>query len=226
MDLTGHNICVLDIETLYSADDCLLCQQQEGAHDLATHPFQAIGWGNKAALQISIGCYFDYQTARLRWFDMATLAETVSLFVKRKPLLVSFNGIQFDFALMRALLHFGKEDAGTPALMQCCDAFKTLCATSYDILAALWRADPSRKVERGLNSLGAISVANGYGEKEMDGAQAPRLWRAGRVAEVIAYNVGDVLKTKALFEQILATGSILRSDGLPIALPRPLREGL
>ena len=151
--------------------------------------------------------------------------------MKRQPLLVSFNGIQFDFVLMRTLLRREAEKSIVVAdgprqpreaeLVELCDEFKALCSTSYDILAHIWQVDPERKFERGLNSLGAISVANGFGEKEMDGATAPRSWAQGRHAEVIEYCYNDVLKTQRLFEKIVLDGAIMRGDGQPIQLVPP-----
>jgi hypothetical protein len=229
--LPGKNCLVLDLETAHSADDCQYCGQEASdhlslsggghcGHLLTTVPgstFARIGWDNTRALGLSVGCYFDYQDMAVHWFDGPTLEATVASFVERQPLLVSFNGIQLDFRLMRALLREGED----PLRMALCDTFKVLCAASYDILAEIWKADPARKFERGLNSLGAISEANGYGAKAMDGVQAPRLWRAGRYAEVLNYCAGDVDKTRRLFEQILTTGTLLRGDGEPITLPLP-----
>jgi Predicted 3'-5' exonuclease related to the exonuclease domain of PolB len=241
--LIGKNIVVLDLETAASADDCRHCRQAESAH-LVSHMagcsycppgqtgtgYERIGWGNKVMLGLAIGCYWDYQDGQIHWFDRATLAATVEHFVARQPLLVSFNGIQFDFALMRALLRHDAEIcegetrfAAQGRLTDLCDAFKAHCATSYDLLAEIWKIDPLRKFERGLNSLDALCKANGLPAKEMDGATAPRLWQQGRYAEVIQYNVNDVLRTKALFEKICNAEPILRSDGHSITLPFPDR---
>ena len=107
-------------------------------------------------------------------------------------------------------------------LCDLCDTFKTLCAQSYDILAEIWKVDPARKFEPNLNSLGAISQANGLGTKLSHGAQAPRDWQAGRYAQVIEYCLDDVWKTKALFERISRGEPILRGDGQPIKLRLPV----
>lgn len=232
--LDGQNIIVLDCETLHSANDCRHCGLPEADHyqhrddtpwcppDRSDGPYSPIGWGRKLELGLSVGCYYDYQDCLWHWFDVWTLQAMIAMVVERQPLLVSFNGIMFDFPLCRALLR----DRGTreqlPELMTLCDQFKALCATSYDILAEVWRADPTRKFERGLNALDAISQANGLGAKPMDGATAPRLWAQGRYADVLNYCAGDVLKTKQLFEQIVQTGQIRRGDGQPITLVRPL----
>lgn len=245
------NVCILDLETQHSADDCRWCMAPDAQHHAdgacaawegerppaSVHQFAPIGWDAKLALGLSVGCYWDGADAQLHWFDPPTLEATVRLFVARQPLLVSFNGITFDFALMRALLRHEAErrrlndDETAPtvdhaaeragALMDLCDAFKTLCSTSYDILRELWKQDPTRKHERGLNSLDALCRANGLPVKEMTGAEAPRLWREGRYAEVIQYNAGDAMRTKALFTMICAGQPILCGDGQPITLPRP-----
>ena len=195
--------------------------------------YQKFGWDNKLALGLSIGCYYDYRDSLMHWFDVYTLEKTVRGFVETKPLMVSFNGISFDFELMRGLLQQQGDQDREQSLVDSshssrfiylqvlCDAFKILCATSYDILAEIWKADPHSRFRRGLNSLGVISEANGYGTKEMDGATAPKLWAQGRYAEVLNYCSGDVIKTRALFEQIVQTDTILRGDNQPITLRNP-----
>lgn len=257
MNLTGQPICIIDLETARSADDCRHCGKDgmehyaDGACEDWTgdrppdtvHQFAPLGWNNTLALGLSIGCWFDYRDSRPHWFDEHTLEATMRHFVDTQPLLVSFNGIGFDFVLMWGLLRqhademleenipdMSDEPPGSAlartkrqstALVELCDAFKALCATSYDILAEIWRVDPDRKFGRSLNSLNALSQANGYGTKEMDGATAPRLWAQGRYAEVLNYCQGDVIKTRQLFEQIVDTGVILRGDRQPILLHNP-----
>lgn len=237
--LEGQNICVLDLETMVSADDCKHCGRalEEHFHNSlhfedyrpctassGTPRYEKIGWNDKPALGLSIGCFFDYQDGLFHWFDVPTLEATIRMFLERHPLIVSFNGRQFDGPLMSSVFlahHPQSTDGSFWFAVERSNRWDALWAESYDILHEIWTVDPVRRFERGLNSLGAISVANGYGAKEMDGAMAPQLWRQGRYAEVITYNVSDVLKTKRLFEQIVATGAILRGDGLPLTLPAP-----
>ena len=240
MTLADANIVVIDVETAVSADDCRHCGQALQAHyaDGActswtgekpaddVRQFTALGWRNPPALGLSIGAYWDYQDMRIHWVDGVTLEATVLDWVTRAPLMVSFNGLEFDFLLLEGLLRQHAEtlpspDPGRALVADLCDQFHALCATSYDVLAAIWRVDPARKFERGLTSLDALSRANGLGGKLSHGAQAPRDWRAGRIADVLNYCQDDVLKTKALFELVLAQGSLLRGDGLPLALPAP-----
>jgi hypothetical protein len=243
------NCIVLDCETRASADDCRYC-----GHDVDTHRwgvnvspstpapttlicrhFEKIGWEDKVALGLSIGCYWDYQDGLCHWFDPHTLEATMRLCVAWQPLLGSFNGRQFDFPLMRGLLRrqadammqaqeAGEGQLDAEELIALCDAFKVLCATSYDLLAEIWKADPARKFERGLNSLEAIAQASGLGPKLSHGAQAPRDWRNGHIAKVLNYCQSDVYLTKTLFEMVCEDKSIIRGDGLPLLLPRPVFE--
>ena len=243
MNLTGQNIIVLDLETANSADDCRHCGQPIDHHDMAFRycgasplhgdptRFEALGWHNKPALGLSIGCYYDYRDSRMHWFDVHSLEATVRYFVETQPLLVSFNGIGFDFVLMRGLLRRRAEamtaaqEAGecqldAEELIALCNTFKAHCAMSYDLLDQIWRQDPDNKFQKG-NSLGAISQASGLGAKLSHGAQAPRDWRDGQYAKVLNYCQDDVLKTKALFEMVCAGQPIYRGNGLPITLPIP-----
>lgn len=251
-----YNTIVLDLETARSADDCRYCGHIHSAHftvegedgfrcpgrgeygSPVTH-YEGIGWDNKPALGLSVGCYYDYDDQRVHWFDKHTLVETMTTLVQRQALLVSYNGIAFDFPLMRGLVRRqaeALEEAGRAhnngpsnraiELVMLCDAFKVLCATSYDILAGIWKVAPASKFVRGLNSLDAIAQANGLGGKTGHGAQAPRDWAAGRWAQTLNYCSNDVYLTKALFDMLLDGAPLVRSDGVVLALRPPLPQSI
>ena len=184
----GQNIICLDVEVATSPDD------------LAT------GWNDLAALGLSIGGYYDYQDQRVHWFDQHTLLATVEALVARQPLMISFNGIGFDFALMRALLR--QRIRRGLDYQQVCDQFAALAAQSYDILAEIWAVAPENRFQQG-NSLDALSQHNGLGAKTGHGAQAPRLWQAGRLAEVMNYCQQDILLTCRLAEHIASHHGLL-----------------
>lgn len=225
--LDGKNIIALDCETLRSADDCRHCNVPLSQHydDGACSPwtgekpsphitqYAPIGWENYAALGLSIGCLFSYRTMHYYFFDQHTLVRTMQHLLTAQPLIVSWNGRGFDGPLMFAC-------AGDVVAAWAPD-WAYLWEQSYDLLWEIWQVAPDDKFKSGLNSLGAVSMANGFGSKEMDGAMAPRLWAQARHAEVVNYNLGDVLKTRRLFERVVETGEIVRGDGLPIRLPRP-----
>lgn len=235
-----YNVVVLDVETLQSADDCRHCGQSQdvcsarrGNAPTYMHDFESIGWDNYAELGLSIGCIYSYDIDRYEFFDMHTLEATMRELVEQQPLLVSFNGKQFDGPLLCAVLHqqvvqgfptTEQEAQDQSSIASLCNATALLWSESYDILGEIWDADPARKFECGLNSLGAISQANGYGAKEMDGTMAPRLWAQGHHAEVATYCMANVWKTRKLFEQIVDTGEILRGDGQPIRLRAPFAK--
>lgn len=227
--LEGRNIICLDLEVLHSADDCKFCDRAPGDHGLTqAHVFSPIGWENKAALGLSIGCYYDYQCGEVVWFDRPTLLLTVHRLLQRQPLMVSFNGRSFDFSLMRGLLRRDAEQAeelSRFAMAVLCDQFKALATDSYDLLHEIWAVDAQSKFVKGLNSLDAIARANGLPGKTGDGAQAPRDWQAGKIAQVCNYCQHDVLLTKRLFELVVThNGTLQRANG-PLTLRVPVIEG-
>lgn len=230
-----ENLIVLDLETLHSADDCEYCGVDMALHgpgDLcATGKIgRPLGWTHKAALGLSIGCYWDAESLRIHWFDDASLEATMRELVRRQPLMVSYNGIGFDFALMRAVLRERAASKAAESPLQrspvltlgvLCDQFTVLAARSYDILAEIWGVDPQGKFVKGLNSLDAVCAANGLVHKTGTGAQAPRDWQAGKWAQVLNYCQNDVYLTRDLFALLRAQdGTILRASG-PITLRRP-----
>jgi hypothetical protein len=230
--LPGQNIIVLDLEVEKSPDACIHCGELLELHfgndrcepNFEKRRFEAIGWRRLRHLGLSIGCYYDYKTGRLHWIDRRNLHIVVSTLVDSQPLMVSFNGIRFDFALMRAIL---REDPRNDPM---CDDFKALAAMSYDILAQIWQVDPKGRFERGLNSLDAICARNGLGRKLMNGAQAPVMWQHREYAAVLDYVSDDVYKTKALFEMIIANnGKLLRggdAEAIQLMLPQPKAIGI
>jgi uncharacterized protein YprB with RNaseH-like and TPR domain len=210
MELAGKNIVVLDLKTLHSADDCLYCGQPfnfVGPCMKLAH--QKIGWDNHKALGLSVGCYFSYETETSTFFTQEDLDEHIEWLLMFEPLLVSFNGIAFDFPLMAAVL--GEE----------IPEFTQLYLNSYDILAKIWKVAPTDKFKLGLNSLAALAKANNLPLKEMDGATAPRLWAEGKYEEVKDYNFNDVLRTRLLFEMICNGQPLIRGDGSSVILPVP-----
>jgi predicted PolB exonuclease-like 3'-5' exonuclease len=206
------------------------CRAGQYAGDWGKHRFEKIGWERKVDLGLSIGCLYSYQDDRYTFFDAVGIEATMRQWLHDQPRIVTYNGEKFDAPLLRAILRYvydGLPEVVAPdrrqELTDLCDAFKAYMATtqSYDILAHIWRVDAANRFGRGLNSLGAISQANGWGSKEMDGATAPVLWAQGRYAEVALYCAG-IVAHKQLFDRICTGQSFLRGDGLPITLPVPV----
>lgn len=205
MDLTGSNICVLDLEIAHSPDE------------LPT------GWDDKAALGLSIGCYYHYGDGLVHWFDTHIVHHTMTTLLMEEPLIVSFNGRNFDAMVMWEVSEgeiidhggslMGRESPG--------DWFN-LWRNSYDILHECWRLVDRRRQPRGSHTLDALCAANGLGQKTGNGALAPQLWQQGCIAAVLNYCQQDVMLTKALFEHLLAHDGVLQRPGLsPLRLPLP-----
>lgn len=234
MMFAGANVIVLDLELRHSPDDCRHCLKppldHQGVHRLCFDGqgngfryFEPLGWRNKRALGLSVGGYYDYEDDRIHWFDRYTLISTMEDLVERQPLIVSFNGLMFDYVLMRALVHqradelVGDHPDVAEQLRVCCYAFKDLVSSGYDILDEVWQSG-GRACAKGVNTLDALCRANGLGEKNGDGALAPALWQKGRVASVLNYCTHDIMLTKALFEHICTHRGALMRMGGPILL--------
>lgn len=221
----------LDVEVRNSPDDCRHCGCPKDEWQtsllhlscLSDDGHETIGWNNRPALGLAIGCFWDSRDQRTYFFDEYNLAETMQRWIDEQPLIVTFNGLQFDLPLLRGILR-RRADTLPPEygalLTTLCDTFKVLCASSYDILLEIWQADQASKRVKGLNGLGSIAQANSYGGKTGDGAQAPRDWAAGHHAKVINYCAWDVELTRKLFDQIQRDEPIMRRDGSSLLLPK------
>lgn len=240
MELHGTSILILDIETQNSAQDCRYCgryvtqdtsqepcpQHHDGAEDIT--PCKPIGWKEFASLGLSIGCYYDYVDGLPHFFDRHCLLELLARVSQVPTLLVSFNGVSFDFPLLYALILSQADTAiiqerpdDATSIMQLLQRFDNTVSVGYDILQQIWAVQPQGQYESGLNSLDALSQANGFGAKLLSGALAPHLWKQGHYADVINYNLDDVMKTKALFERIVTEGGLWRKTGwLELSPPR------
>lgn len=205
-------LVILDLETAHSPD---------------TLP---TGWTNKAALGLSVGGLYASPHGPITWFDRHTLLATTRTLVETAPLLVSFNGIAFDFPLMRALIRSeaetladGEERRRRQAL---CDQFKAQVADSCDLLRLVW--DAGGRGTPGTSTLAALCAANGLGAKTGDSALVPGLWQAGRVAEVVNHCQHDLLLTAALLTHLGQTGGWLWRGGerLRVRLPAAVRAAV
>ena len=213
----GENIVVIDLETAFSADDCRHCGDQRACNVTSqlqcmgdpTNRFTPIGWDDKANLGLSIGGYYRYRSDRVFWFNEANLEQTVSILIEEQPLMVSFNGVNFDYPIIEEVLRQRAQSDVSPDIVDkyylhgLADSFMPLAANSYDIFAEI-RA--SGQAKSGQTTLGALCEANGLGSKLSHGAQAPRDWQDGKHADVINYCSDDIYKTKALFELISSNG--------------------
>lgn len=129
-------------------------------------------------------------------------------------MLVGFNSIPFDNAVIAATLGVGFEEE------KC-----------YDLLRETWAAAGLGPVfQRGTHGgygLDAICEKNFGTKKSGNGALAPVLWQRGNVGEVIDYCLNDIRLTKQLFDAALAGSAIKcpKSDAV-LTLRSPVAEAV
>jgi DEAD/DEAH box helicase domain-containing protein len=115
--------------------------------------------------------------------------------LNRANLIVAFNQIGFDNKLLRASGVDLRPDTELP---------------NFDMLAEGRKAmgwDPSQRFPAGCKLDNFLEGTFGQGfMKTSHGEEAPRMWREGRLGELLSYCLADVVREKALFEYIWETG--------------------
>lgn len=160
------------------------------------------GWTDHAGMGISVIGAYDYSEDRYRVFCEDNFNEFVEL-ASRRQVLVTFNGLNFDNKVIQATIPkiVFQDDAG-----------------DYDILVELWASvglgrQFSPRTHGGFG-LDACMKANFGTAKTGNGALAPIWWQQGKIASTIDYCLNDVKGAKDLFDQILATGTLINpKDG-------------
>lgn len=224
------DILVLDLETLYSADDCRHCGLEQSRHqrgdERRTCPtregttYQAITWNEPAMMSISIGGYYSCMWNRIFWFDAGTVEATMTRLcaMDPPPLMVSFNGQGFDAPLMLRCAFPTSLESQAAEAQHVCAQWKSLWAASYDLLAEIVKADPGSQ-RKGVNNLDALREANGLARTPIGGKDIPRLWREGRYAEVLNHCADDIMATYKFFWMAQQGLPIHRAHGVPVTLP-------
>ena len=133
------------------------------------------GWANIEALGMAVGCTYDDDAGYRDWWE-AQAADLLDE-LRRASLIVGFNVNQFDY---RVLSLYGDVSG--------------LDAKTFDILDEL-RAQGSQV---GLGPLAKMNL--GEAKSLESGVQAIRLWRSGRLEELVAYCRKDVELTRRLYE--------------------------
>ena len=174
------------------------------------------GWDDKADMGVSCAGLYDLQSRRFRFFwggdpeDMLELGGRID----RADYVVGFNHIGFDYAVLRGA---GVAIAHRPA-------------REVDLLTLTWDAidrHGAGLTKRG-NSLDSLCQANGLPGKSGAGAQAPSLWREGRLGRLFTYQRDDVDLTFRLLCRVARAGEITLACGasIPFALPEPFGSAI
>lgn len=174
--LEGKNIVVFDCEIANEIDGTL------------------VTWGRKDLMGFSVGCLYDYLTGDYHVYfknDIHRLADRLNC----ADLCVGFNILGFDNELIRA--------QGGELLPD--DELQTYDLLVYSRMSMGWT--PEQRFPKGMRLDDHLkSTFGNYFMKTEDAAQAPAMWRAGRIGEVVTYCLADVRREKALFEYVVEHG--------------------
>jgi DEAD/DEAH box helicase domain-containing protein len=160
------------------------------------------GWAKlkAGAGGISVLILWDSFTGRYHIYDEHTL-EAAAEHLESADVVLSFNGEQFDRAVIEGLLG------------------RRICLKQhYDLLLMIWDALPCR--QKG-NTLGEVGERTLNSKKTGESILAPALFDQKRFAELHDYCLADVDLTLRLFRYVQQHGGIVGIDGslLPLSLP-------
>ncbi len=143
------------------------------------------GWGNLAALKVSVAVTWSSREATFRHYSEAGLPQLVDeLFAA--DLVVGFNTKRFDYAVLQP--YTGHDLSRLPSL---------------DLLEEVHRALGFRV------KLTDLAKATLNARKSADGLEAVRLFRAGKIAELTEYCQQDVALTRDLWHFARENGHLL-----------------
>lgn len=166
------------------------------------------GWQDHANMGISVIGAYDYAQERYRVFCADNQHEFAQA-VENADLIVGFNNVAFDNAVIRAA--WGQHLV-LPEGWQ---------GKSYDLLVEVWRAAGLGPVfnykTHGGYGLDAVCEKNFGTKKSGNGALAPKMWQRGMVGNVIDYCLNDIRLTKQLFDHV-AAGNALKCPKTGAAL--------
>jgi DEAD/DEAH box helicase domain-containing protein len=152
--------------------------------------FQDVGSSDPAALDISVGTFYDSETDKYTTVTVDELSSVWPL-LEKADALVGYNSNHFDIPLLN------KYYPGDLTTIK-----------SIDLLEEI-RKSIGRRLR-----LDSIAEATVGAKKSANGLQAVRWWREGKIAEIKKYCEQDVKVTKKIFDYALEKGHLKFKDGL------------
>jgi DEAD/DEAH box helicase domain-containing protein len=165
-ELGRHRILIVDVETQRSAEE-------------------VGGWHNKHLMRVAAAVVYDSREDAYQTFQEDRVHELIEK-LKTGDLVVGFNIVDFDYAVLKAYTSFRFQQLKTFDLLQ----------------------EVSRQLGYRL-SLGHLAHKTLNTEKSADGLQSLQWFKEGKMDEIIAYCKKDVEITKDLFLFGLANGYLL-----------------
>lgn len=172
--LMGQNIVVYDVEIKNVIDGI------------------KIGWKDHAKMGISTAVLFDYRDGDYKVYMDENIQE-LGHRLNTADLVVAFNQIHFDNTLLRACGVDLKSDSELKNYDMLVEGRKGMGWNATKLFPKGCKLDDFL-----LGTFGKNFVKTDHG------SNAPILWQAGKVAELITYNIADVRREKMLFEAIVS----------------------
>ncbi len=151
--------------------------------------FQDVGSFDPAALDISVGSFYDSETNKYTTVTVDELSLIWPL-IEQADALVGYNSNHFDIPLLNK---YYPGDLST--------------IKSIDLLEEI-----KKSLGRRLR-LDSVAEATVGAKKSGHGLQAVRWWREGKIDEIKKYCEQDVRVTKKIFDYALAHGHVKFKDG-------------
>lgn len=177
------------------------------------------GWDNPEAMGVSIACAYHYGQAAYRFYcrdserdNMNALAGMLS----SADLVVGFNQVSFDSRVLNGV--------GAPYTARFeMDLLRLILETWWQLDVPAkdepWPANYPAKQQYfagwGLDEIAQATINLG---KTGHGADAPKKWKAGMLADVINYCRDDVMLARFLFEHILKHRWVKNAKGEQVEL--------
>ena len=151
--------------------------------------FQEVGSSDPAALDISVGSFYDSATDKYLTLSVDEIEKAWPL-LEQADALVGYNSNHFDIPLLN------KYYPGDLTQIK-----------SIDILESI-RASLGRRLR-----LDSIAEATIGAKKSANGLQAVRWWKEGKIDEIKKYCEQDVKVTKKVFDYAMQNGHVKFKDG-------------
>jgi DEAD/DEAH box helicase domain-containing protein len=151
--------------------------------------FQEVGSSDPAALDISVGSFYDSATDKYLTLSVDEISKAWPL-LEQADALVGYNSNHFDITLLN------KYYPGDLTQIK-----------SIDILESI-RQSLGRRLR-----LDSIAEATIGAKKSSNGLQAVRWWKEGKIDEIKKYCEQDVKVTKKVFDYAMAHGHVKFKDG-------------
>jgi len=159
------------------------------------------GWKDHVSMGISVLVAYASWLKKYIYFDENNLPAFIRL-IAEADLVIGFNIFGFDIALLKATL----VRLGLPE--------KTgMAGKCYDILGNIRKETPTK----GWSLDNIMQATFGVG-KSGKGAEAPRLWQDGKIAELYNYGTNDVMLSNMLWEHVYKGLPIMNDKGDSVIL--------